>query len=222
MSNIKAIIFDLDGTLLDTIDDIAGSANYALSRLGYPTHAVCEYMHFVGNGVDALIRRMLPEGARTAEIERAAMDIYLPRYEEHSFDATAPYDGITELLDELARSGKKLAVVSNKQDDAVQSIVSSFFGNRFDYVTGAPPGGPFKPDPAAALRAMRQVGATPKESLFVGDTGVDMQTGKNAGCTAVGVAWGFRTRAELEENGADIIIDSPLELTALIERSDGR
>lgn len=178
----KAILFDLDGTLLDTIADIADSANFALSSLGYPTHATEKYKSFVGNGVDTLVRRILPEESRTPQNLDAVKRVYLVRYGQHSLDTTAPYDGIVDLLDELARAGQKLAVVSNKNDDVAKSTVTYFFGSdRFDYVAGALAGTPLKPDPVAALRAMENMKVSPEECFFVGDTSVDMLTGKNAG-----------------------------------------
>ena len=215
---IKAILFDLDGTLLDTIVDIADSANYALASLGYPTHVTEKYNYFVGNGADVLVRRILPEEARTPENEEALKRIYLTRYGEHALDTTGPYDGIVDLLDELARAGKKLAVVSNKPDSTAKATVSYFFGpDRFDRVIGASPDAPLKPDPAMAALAMACLKVEPQETLFVGDTSVDIQTGKNAGCVTVGVTWGFRSREELKEAGADHIIDAPHELLDLLQ-----
>ena len=213
----QAILFDLDGTLLDTIVDIAESANFALSSLGYPTHATEKYKLFVGNGVDVLVRRILPEDARTPENEEAVKRVYLTRYGEHSLDTTGPYDGIVDLLDELARAGKKIAVVSNKPDNTTKSTVSYFFGSeRFDRVIGASPDAPLKPDPTMVIEAMACMKVEPQKALFVGDTSVDIQTGKNAGCITVGVTWGFRSRDELVQSGADHIIDAPLDLLDLL------
>jgi phosphoglycolate phosphatase len=213
----EAILFDLDGTLLDTLDDLADSGNYVLALNGWPTHPTEAYRYFVGNGAATLVRRITPEEARTPdELERAGR-IFEERYKAHALDKTRPYDGIAETLSEVKRRGVRIAVTSNKPDESTRHTVSHFFGEGFfDFVIGNRPGKPLKPDPAVAITAMKALGASPERCLFVGDTGIDMKTAKNACCVAIGVTWGFRTREELLENGADRLIDSPEEIIALL------
>lgn len=214
---IRAVVFDLDGTLLNTIDDISGSANYALAKLGYPTYDVERYKHFVGNGVDVLIGRILPEDARQLEKFQELKTIYMERYTSHSTDRTRPYAGICETLDKIKAMGTALCVVSNKPDDQVKLTVGRFFvEDLFSVSAGGGGGFPLKPDPSLTLHILDSIGVPPSAALFVGDTGVDMMTAKNAGCTAIGVTWGFRCRDELERNGADRIIDDPSELLPLV------
>lgn len=217
---IRAAVFDLDGTLIDSLPDLAESANYALAQAGFPTHEAARYRYFVGDGVDCLIERILPDdlqGSARAEAAVGVKKIYLARYGAHALDQTRPYDGIVSLLATLRRRGLKLAVVSNKPDAQTKRTVSHLFANNtFHYIAGANAYFPLKPDPALTLHALSALGASPAETLYVGDTGTDMRTAKNAHCTAVGVTWGFRTEAELRENLADYIIHAPKELLAYV------
>lgn len=213
----NAVLFDLDGTLVDSVCDMADSANFALAESGYPVHPEDAYRYFVGDGVDKLIERILPENKRSGE-ERANLKArYVRRYETHALNRTKPYPGIVPLLGQLHGRRIKLAVVSNKPDEQVKHIVSHLFApGTFDIAAGGGQGFPLKPDPALANHVLTTLGIPPQEALFVGDTGVDMQTAQNARCRAVGVTWGFRPRAELTENGADEIVDKPGEILNLL------
>jgi phosphoglycolate phosphatase len=213
----KAVLFDLDGTLLNTLYDLADSGNYVLSLNGWPVHEAEAYKYFVGDGVTVLLRRILPEAHRTPdEIERVKK-VFVEHYQVHAIDKTKPYDGVEEMLDSVKKSGLKMAVISNKPDAQTQYIVSKFFGDGlFDYVIGNRSDLPLKPDPAIVRLTLESLGVSSADALYVGDTGTDMKTAKNAGCFAVGVTWGFRPKEELLENGADIIINAPDEIAGLL------
>jgi phosphoglycolate phosphatase len=214
---IKALLLDLDGTLLDTLDDIADSANYVLEQHGWPIHETMAYKYFIGNGAATLAKRILPEEERTKEQIENVKKLFIDRYQTHVIDKTLPYDGVVEALNESRKRGIRMAVVSNKPDAQTQYVVSKLFEpTLFDYVVGNKPDLPLKPDPTIAKLAMEALGVKPSECLFVGDTGGDMETAKTAGCIAVGVTWGFRERNELLENGADYVIDKPGELIGLL------
>jgi phosphoglycolate phosphatase len=214
---IKAVVFDLDGTLLNTLDDLVDSANFSLSQRGYPVHDPEKYKIFVGDGVGNLMERILPEGKRTAEELARLLDIFVERYAAHSLDKTRPYDGITELLRALEARKIKMAVVSNKPDPAAKHVIFHSFGEgAFDVVAGGGAGFPLKPDPALTIHTLSSMDVSARDAIFVGDTMMDMQTAKRAGCIAVGVTWGFRARDELLKNGADHIIDAPGELLELL------
>ena len=213
---IKAVLFDLDGTLLDTLSDIADSANYALGHFGYPSHPLDAYRYFVGNGVDNLVKRIVPEAARVAENLESVKRIYIERYGEHSLDKTRPYDGVPEMFSELKGMPLKLAVVSNKPEADSKFTVSRMFApDMFDVVAGGRSGVPLKPDPAIVLNILGGFGVSPDEAVMVGDTAVDLATAKNAGCKSVGVKWGFRPE-EASGAEADFVITHPSELPGLI------
>jgi phosphoglycolate phosphatase len=213
---IKAVLFDLDGTLLNTIDDIADSANYSLAKFGCPQHTVDAYRYFVGSGVDDLLREILPEDGLPPEKMAAFKKTYVERYGAHSLDKTRPYDGVADMVRELKKIPLKLAVVSNKPDDGAKFTVGrTLEDGLFDVVAGARSGVPLKPDPALARIILDELGLAAAETMFVGDTGVDLATAKNAGCVSVGVTWGFRP-VEVKAAGADYIIDSPSELPQLV------
>jgi phosphoglycolate phosphatase len=213
----KAVLFDLDGTLLNTLYDLADSGNHVLSLNGWPTHEAEAYKYFVGDGVTMLVRRILPEAHRTPdEIERVKK-VFVEHYQAHAIDKTGPYDGVEKMLDSVKKSGLKMAVISNKPDAQTQYIVSKFFGDGFfDYVIGNRQDLPLKPDPAIVRLALESLGVSTGDAQYVGDTGTDMKTAKNAACFAVGVTWGFRPKEELLENGADIIINTPDEIVGLL------
>ncbi|MDR3165096.1 MAG: HAD-IA family hydrolase [Synergistaceae bacterium] len=213
MKKIKAILFDLDGTLLDTIDDIADSANYTLERFGYPTHPVDAYRYFVGQGADYLLSAIVPEDARVPWNMSSLKKVYIERYNAHSLDKTRPYDGIVEAVKKLREAGLKLAVISNKPDQATKDTVSSTFPEGlFDFLAGARPDVPLKPDPTIVHIVLDKFGISPEEAFFAGDTIVDLATAKNARCPSIGVTWGFRPE---EVTGADFVIDDPSELPGL-------
>ncbi|MBC8569615.1 HAD family hydrolase [Zongyangia hominis] len=212
----KAAIFDLDGTLLNTLTDLAVSCNHALEVYGYPTHEVEAYKLFVGNGVYNLVKRILPADAQDEEIRakiKAEFDAY---YAAHTVDYTKPYDGIEDMLGRCREKGIKMIVVSNKAHNFVVQLIESIFPGVFDVILGQRDDVPKKPDPTAVFEALDRVGVSAKESIYVGDSGVDMQTGKNAGCYTIGVSWGFRAPEELRENGADAIVGTPQEILGLL------
>jgi phosphoglycolate phosphatase len=199
----KLVIFDLDGTLLDTIDDLAHSANYALELHHYPTHPVEAYRFFVGNGMNKLIERALPETDRLPETIQQVKSDFMKYYTAHSTEFTHPYPGITELLEQLAQRGISIAVASNKVHPATEQLIKRFFPHiKFDVVLGQREDFPTKPDPAIVDEILTRTGITREETLYVGDSGVDMTTAQNAEVKAVAVLWGFRPKAELEAKGA--------------------
>lgn len=214
----ELVIFDLDGTLINSIDDLADSTNYALAQCGLPTHSVEEYKYFVGNGVDMQILRSLPEEEKENQsLFQRVKQIYLERYESHSKDKTCPYPGIMQLLQQCNAAGVKIAVVSNKPHDITAEVVRHYFPQiRFAATIGQKDGIPKKPDPAGVREVLRLTGVCPQQALYVGDTWVDIQTAQNSNLTSCGVLWGFRTRQELEENHADYIVERPDQLAEFI------
>lgn len=210
---MKAIIFDLDGTLTDTLTAISHFGNLALTANGFEAIEKNEYKYLVGNGRDVLIHRMLAyHNADTEENFEKVGKVYDKHYEADPMYKTDAYDGIKEVLSALKKRGIKLAVCTNKPDNVAQDVIKLVFGDdAFDFVCGVYDGGLPKPDPSRALVIAQKLGVKPEECLFTGDTYVDMHTAKNAGMTALGVLWGFRDREELIEAGADIIISSPDE-----------
>ena len=211
------ILFDLDGTLLDSLDDLADSMNAVLDRLGLPTHPTAAYRYFVGDGMETLARRVLPaaqvEAAVVALVVAAMRDEYASRWAVN----TRPYDGIPAMLDGLAERGIGMAILSNKPDDFTNKVVASLLGKwQFLAVRGVLPGGPKKPDPEGALALAGQLGIPTRQFLYLGDTNTDMLTATRAGMFAVGALWGFRTGEELKKNGAKALIARPHELLDLL------
>jgi phosphoglycolate phosphatase len=212
----KAVIFDLDGTLLNTLSDLADSANHVLSELTLPTHNYESYKYFIGNGIPKLIERCLP--ADRQELHSKALSMFNEYYALHSKDKTAPYDDIKELLYSLSEKGLKLGVITNKAHGIAVKVVEEYFGKDiFGRIRGLDDSIKAKPDPSGALSVMESLGATPSEVLYIGDSGVDMHTAKNAGFTPLGVLWGFRKKDELIENGAKYIAQKPLDILKFIE-----
>jgi phosphoglycolate phosphatase len=216
----KLIIFDLDGTLLDTVHDIAASVNYALEQNNYLTHPVESYYSFIGNGLDKMLERALPEKHRTNE-EIALMRVYfIEHYYKHSDDLTQPYDGISELLAKLQNEGYILAVASNKVHEGTTQLVERFFPNiKFVAVFGQRQGHKAKPDAGILNEIIDIAGVAKQAVLYVGDSGVDAATAINAGVDFVGVLWGFRPRTELASAGAKTFVASCDELYALIDNN---
>lgn len=209
----RLVIFDLDGTLLNTIDDLATSVNHALCRHSFPQHELPEYRYFVGNGVAKLIERALPPEARQPETIETLRQEFIAYYQQHKTVLTRPYEGIPALLDTLADKGLTLAVASNKYHQGTEELVAHYFGNtRFAAVLGQRAGIPVKPDPAIVLDILQRTQTVAEETLYVGDSGVDMQTAQRAGVRSVGVTWGFRPRQELVDNGACHLADRPDEI----------
>lgn len=211
---IRLAIFDLDGTLLDTLGDIAGACNHALTVCGCPTHEVGEYRMFVGSGIMNLFRRALPEDQRTEGMVMKMRDAFVQYYDVHKDDMTRPYPGIEGLLDGLTAKGIRLAVASNKYQEATEELVTRYFGTyRFACVLGQREGHPIKPDAGIIFEAMASCeGVRPDEVIYCGDSDVDMQTGINAGVRTVGVTWGFRSREELAAYSPCLLADNPEEI----------
>ena len=212
----KLVIFDLDGTLLDTIADLAAAANHALQKAGFPVYDTETIRTFVGNGISKLLERALPEGARMAEnVERLRTD-FVPYYDAHNAEQSKPYPGVAALLLRLQERGMMLAVASNKYQAATEKLVAHYFpAIRFVKVMGQREGVPVKPDPTIVFDIMEAAGVGKEDVLYVGDSGVDMQTAHNAGVDAVAVSWGFRPRTELEAFRPLAIIDRAEELADL-------
>ncbi|WP_141588133.1 HAD family hydrolase [Myxococcus sp. AB056] len=216
---LRAVIFDLDGTLVDSLGDIADATNHALAHHGLPTHPESAYLRFVGSGVRELIRRAVPSG-QDALIE-PVLATYKAYYDGHLFDRTAHYPGIPEMLTALAAQGTKLAVLSNKSDDFVKRLVARLLPQAsFAAVYGERPELPRKPDPTAALALASELDVPPAACAFVGDTSIDMDTARAAGMYGVGVAWGFREVDELKAHGARAVAATAAEL--LVALRDAR
>lgn len=217
----KLVIFDLDGTLIDTIADLAFSTNYALKACGFPTHETDEYRFFVGNGIRKLFERALPEDARTEENILRIRDLFLPHYDLHNIDQSTPYPGMPELLERLQEAGYLLAVASNKHQSATEKIIPALFPQiHFHPVFGQREGIPVKPDPAIVKNILQITGINREETLYVGDSGVDMQTARNAGVTVCGVTWGFRPRNELQSYAPNYFADTPNDIYLALQESN--
>jgi phosphoglycolate phosphatase len=213
MGDKKLIIFDLDGTLLNTLYDLAHAVNYAFYELGFPIHDIEKYKSFVGNGILKLFERALPENERNEKNINLIRQRFIPYYEQHNSDFTEPYEGIPELLTGLQAKGLKIAVASNKYHKATEELIGKFFPEiNFVAIFGQREGVPVKPNPTIVFDILQKARIPAKETLYVGDSGIDMQTALNAGIIPVGVSWGFRSHDELLKHGAKYILDSPSEL----------
>jgi len=213
----KLVIFDLDGTLLDTIEDLGNATNHALRSLGFPERKREEYYNLVGRGITNLFKGAVPEGCDTPETIDRMRELFLAHYGVHLCDFTHPYPGIVDLLKHITAHGVQLAVASNKYQEGAETVVRHFFG-RFSFAAllGQQEGFPLKPDPGIVDLCRQAAGVTKEEILYVGDSNVDMQTGKNAGVDTVGVTWGFRSREELEAFHPLAVVDKTEELERLI------
>lgn len=214
--NYNTVIFDLDGTLLNTLDDLCDSTNYALSSHGLPVRTLSEVKSFVGNGVRLLIERAVPSGTSIETID-SVYHTFKDYYKDHMKDKTGPYDGIIQLLTRLKERNVRTAIVSNKYDAAVKQLASDYFDGLVMEAIGESPLIPKKPAPDSVFAALDRLNSTKEHCLYVGDSDVDMKTAHNAGVTGVGVTWGFRDRDCLISNGAVHIIDEPMELLALLD-----
>ena len=215
--HFQAVIFDLDGTLLDTLEDIAGSANSALTARGFATHAADAYRYFIGDGVNMLISRALPVENRNDEIVADCTKAFRDNYNRNWNINTKPYDGVQKLLHSLSARHVKTAVLSNKPHDFAQRCIQEFFPNLgFEMVMGQRDEIPEKPDPAGALEIADTLDLKPSQFLYLGDSGVDMETALRAGMFPVGALWGFRPREELMQHGAQALIERPMELLNLL------
>ncbi len=216
----QAVLFDLDGTLLDTLEDLADSTNAALGRLGFPVHPLAAFRYFVGDGMENLVRRALPSQRQTAPAIAECLALVRQEYGQRWAVKTRPYAGIPELLDALAARGVATAVFSNKPHEFTQLCVSRLLPRwQFARVVGAQPSLPGKPDPAGALEISRQMGIAPDRFLYLGDTNTDMQTAVAAGMLPLGATWGFRTPDELLKFGAKVLLGKPIDLLDVLDRA---
>lgn len=212
----EAIVFDLDGTLTDTLTDLKNSVNFALGEMNFPERSLDEVRQFVGNGVRRLIYLSVPENTPD-EISEQCLSIFKEHYKSNSLVETKPYDGIVPMLESLKNKGIKTAVVTNKMQEAAVDIVEKFFSGLIDEAIGQVDGIAQKPQPDGVYAALKKLEVTKDKAVYVGDSDVDCKTAHNAGIPCIGVSWGFRGRKVLAENGADYIIDSPSELLELIK-----
>ena len=219
MKKYDTVVFDLDGTLLDTIDDLSDSVNFALSEEGFACRTVSEVKSFVGNGIIKLIERSVPEGVSEEERLRT-LEAFKRHYAANCENKTKPYDGILKLLDDLRSEGFKIAVVSNKIDSAVSVLCEKYFGARIDFCVGDREGLARKPAPDAVLEALKKLSSTPERAVYIGDSDVDIKTAENAGMTCISVSWGFRSRDFLLLNGASVIADKPSDIYTILMHTD--
>ena len=215
---IKAVLFDLDGTLVNSLEDLAVSANFALQIYGYPIHETEKYKYFIGDGLLKLVERTLPEEDRSKDNINKLFQTVWKHYSENYVVNTVAYNGIAELLAELKQKGYKLAVVTNKPHEMAVNIVKALLGDVFDMICGKLDNYPPKPDPALTLKTMNDLGVNPDECVFVGDSGIDAANAVNAGCIGIGVLWGFRTKEELLHSGADYIVNNPFEILEILDK----
>lgn len=220
---IKAVLFDLDGTLVNTLFDLAVSVNFALNSEGFPSRPVENFKQYAGNGNAKMIERALPDGEKDEERVQRLTKVFFEHYKKHCADNSTTYDGIMPLLDELKEMGLKVCIVSNKAQSMCDVLVPAVFSDKFvfDTVVGQRDDVPKKPQPHMAYIAMNEIEVNADECLFVGDSYTDMRTGGNAGNIPVGVLWGFRDEKELRESGARFIVKEPLEISALIKEING-
>lgn len=213
---IKAVIFDLDGTLLNTLEDLKDSTNFALCKFNFPEKTLEDIRCFVGNGVKKLIERAIPDGLDNKNFDEC-LEIFKQNYKENMYNKTAPYNGIKKILSILKENGLKTAVVSNKFDAAVKELCKNYFDGLIDAAIGQSENIPQKPAPDSVFKAMELLHVTPENTVYVGDSEVDCQTAKNANLACVGVSWGFRSKDVLQKEGADYIIDNPYDIVELIK-----
>lgn len=214
---LKTVIFDLDGTLLNTIGDLAGAGNHVCAQRGWPSHTEAEFRGMVGYGIPNLVEKFTPEECRDEATLAAALAEFQRYYGAHQRDRTAPYDGVPAMLAALKDRGLRLAVYSNKADEFSRSLAEYFFPGTFDAILGKRPGIPGKPDPAGLRLLLAELGAAPEESVLVGDGETDVRSARNAGLRCLAVTWGFRSRESLEREAPDALADRPEELPELLE-----
>ena len=209
----KIVIFDLDGTLLNTLDDLADSTNYALAKFGYPTRTIEEVRQFVGNGVAKLIERAIPDGKKNPNFEKC-LAIFKENYAQNMYNKTAPYVGILEMLSNLKSKGLKIAVVSNKFELAVKELCKKYFDGYIDFAAGEneAQGIKKKPAPDTVFTVLKEFELNPEDAVYVGDSDVDIMTAKNSQMPCISVTWGFRDEDFLLKNGATILINTPSEI----------
>ena len=207
----STIIFDLDGTLLNTLDDLYDSVNYALDKMEYPLRTKSEVRFFLGNGIKVLMRKSLPEGAGDEEFEKS-IAYFKEYYNVHNQDKTKPYEGVVELMHSLKKKGIRMAIVSNKIQSAVDDLYDRFFKDVVDVAIGDSPEYKRKPAPDSCFRAIEILGSDVEDTIYVGDSEVDMETAKNAGLPCISCLWGFRDKEYLIENGANIFAETPADI----------
>lgn len=212
MNTYKTYIFDLDGTLLDTLNDLHASCNYALRTHGMPERSLEEVRQFVGNGVKKLMERAIPDGLENPLFEET-LQTFRQHYLLHNLDTTLPYPGIMEMLQQLKAQGKRIAVVSNKFYAATQDLCKHFFGDTIQVAIGEREDIKKKPAPDTVLEALRQLQVTRQDAVYVGDSEVDVETARNSGIPCISVLWGFRSKSFLLSHGATTFIETPNELT---------
>lgn len=214
----KLIIFDLDGTLANTLEDLADATNYALTKHGYPIHSLDKFNYFVGNGVPKLIERALPEEKRNPDEVKKVQADFSEYYDIHSLDKTKAYDGVAEMLGKISAMGIKTAVATNKADEFVPVILKKLFPTfKFDFIQGSVEGLAKKPDPEIVNKILGEIGVTSDKAIFIGDSDVDIKTALNSDMKSIGCTWGFRGREELKAAGATYIVDSAEEIIEIIK-----
>lgn len=211
----KAVIFDMDGTILNTLEDLKNATNYSLRQFGMPERSLEEVRMFVGNGIRKLVERAVPSGTSEEKIAQV-FDVFLEYYEIHSADNTSPYPGILELVEKLKKSGIKTAVSTNKADVPAQELGKEYFNGIFDLIVGQQDGLKVKPAPDSVNKILSILDIQKKDAIYIGDSDVDVQTAKNSGLDFIGVSWGFRGREFLEKNGAKNIVDNANEILDLV------
>lgn len=211
----KAVIFDMDGTILNTLEDLKNATNYSLRQFGMPERSLEEVRMFVGNGIRKLVERAVPTGTPKEKIDQI-LDVFLEYYEIHSADNTSPYPGILELVEKLKKSGIKTAVSTNKADVPAQELGREYFNGIFDLIVGQQDGLKVKPAPDSVNKILSILDIQKKDAIYIGDSDVDVQTAKNSGLDFIGVSWGFRGREFLEKNGAKNIVDNANEILDLV------
>ena len=216
MNKINTVIFDMDGTVLDTLDDLADSVNYVLVKNGMPARRKEEYRLFFGNGIRYAIRCAVPPDCPDDVID-GMLPVFREYYNRHCLDRTRPYSGIPELMKELKKQGYKMAIVSNKIDSAVKELNDRFFSEYVSIAVGEKPGIRRKPAPDTVLAALEELNASGEEAVYIGDSEVDLQTAGNAGLPCIAVLWGFRDKKLLEENGAAVFADIPKDILSILE-----
>ena len=215
--SIKAVLFDLDGTLLDTLEDIGNAVNRIMAGKGFPTHDLDVYRYFVGDGSAMLISRALPEEKRNDDTIRACLREFMADYRQNSNVKTKPYKGVPEMLNALTARGLKMTILSNKPHELTKQCATELLSNwKFDEVIGQRNGTPPKPDPTGALEVAKRLNIPPGDFLYIGDSGVDMKTAVASGMFPVGVLWGFRSMGELKDNGSLALVDRPSEILSLL------
>lgn len=209
------MIFDMDGTVLNTLDDLTTSVNYVMDKFGFPNRTVEEYRRAFGNGIRRAIELNVPEGTSKETIDEM-LPVFKQYYDKHCLDKTRPYDGILELMKELKKRGYKMAIVSNKIDSAVKELNKKFFSEAIDVAIGESPGINRKPAPDSVIEALKELGSTKEEAIYIGDSEVDFQTAVNSGLPCILVLWGFRDKDYLEEIGADVFATTPADVLDLL------